>query len=164
MDNLYRVAKGIYSAKRFENTSGTARAMLANMDKEATPFERLYDFGRKAGAAEAVGSAAGMPGAGAAMTVATTLSAATKTPASKAADAMIAGPAFEDAIKEYAAERKGAATKALLKSKPYQDWLAAQPEANRTAIEATGIFSFLFGSQTTQLPEPDSQPLEQPKE
>ncbi len=161
MDSLYRVAKGIYSAKRWENTSGTARAMLANMDKDASAFQKLYDFGRKAGAAEAVGNAVGMPGAGTVMTVATALNAATKTPASKAADAMIAGPAFEDAIKEYAAGRQGAATTALIKSKPYQEWLSAQPKSNRMTIGAGGIFSFLFGRQTTEQPPLEEQPSSQ---
>lgn len=158
LDNLYRVAKGVYSAKRWENTSGTARAMLANMDKDASAFQKLYDFGRKAGAAEAVGNAVGMPGAGTVMTVATALNTATKTPASRAADAMIAGPAFEGAIREYAAGHQGPSTRALLSSKPYQAWLEAQPQSNRTAIGAGGIFSYLFGQQTTEKPPLEAQP------
>jgi len=158
LDNLYQVAKGIYSAKRWENTSGTARAMLANMDKDASALSKLYDFGRKAGAAEAAGNAVGMPGAGTVMTVATTLAQGAKTPATKAADVMITSPAFEAAIQEHAKEMRGPATKALMQSKAYQKWLSEQPQSERLTIAATGLFSWLFGAQSTDTPPLTTQP------
>lgn len=158
LDNLYRVAKGVYSAKKWENTSGTARAMLANMDKDASALSKLYDFGRKAGAAEAAGNAVGMPGAGTVMTVATTLASNAKAPASKAADALIASPAFEEAVIEYAKGERREAGARLMRSKMYQNWLAEQPESVRSTVGATGLFSWLFGSQATDTPPTTEAP------
>jgi hypothetical protein len=162
LENLYRMAKGVYGAKKWENTSGTARAMLANMDKDPSTLTKLYDFGRKAGAAETMGNAVGVPGVGTAVTVATTLAAGAKTPASKAADALISSPAFEDAVIEYAKGDSRKAGEKLMQSKMYQKWLAEQPESIRLRVGATGLFSWLFGSQSTDTPTPTEQPSSPP--
>lgn len=41
-DMIFNVANGIYRAKAFENKSGTARAILASMDKDLGAIKKIY--------------------------------------------------------------------------------------------------------------------------
>jgi hypothetical protein len=157
IDNLYQVAKGVYGAKRWENTSGTARAMLAAMDKDPGVLTKLWQVGKAAGVTEAASSSMGAPGVGTAVTIASTVMGAKKSAATKAADELVASPMFEAALTKYA---RGENTQQFLGSKAYQNWVKAQPEPIAARVASMGFFAWLF-AQPTEPQQPVIEPLGQ---
>lgn len=161
IDTLYQVAKGIYGAKRWENTSGTARAMLVAMDKDPGLLAKLYDLGKTAGLTEAASSSVGAPGVGTAVTIASAAMSAKKSAATKAADELLASPQFLAAVNRYA---RGENTEKFLNSPSYKKWLNSQSEPIAARVASMGFFSWLFAEPNglPAQPEGSSTQAQQP--
>lgn len=139
-----RVTTGLYRAKALENTSRTARDILAALDNGGM-LSKIYDVGKKVAAAEGMSSSVGLPGAGTAGVVGSVLSkGATK--ATQAADEMLASEAFRDAVRKAAAGDSAGAQKAMLETPEYKAWLETRSPGIKTKIAAVGVIPFLTGS------------------
>lgn len=145
-DMIGRVATGIYRAKGLENVSRSARDVIAALESGGL-IERMYGIGKRAAAAEGVSTAAGIPGVGAAVTVANAI-AEKATPAVEAADALLASRQFQRAVQSHAAGASNQAESALKNSPQYERWLRAQNATIRAEIAAIGFIPWLL--QTNQ--------------
>ncbi len=135
------VAKGIYRSKSLENTSKTARDLISAMD-DGGIFAKVYSVGRKAVVAEGVSTSLGMPGAGSAAIIASTLSKA-KTPATQAADTLLTSPAFKRAIDVAAKGNLPAAERIMQRSPQFKKWASYADKSTLKAIAATGFIGWL---------------------
>lgn len=139
-----RVTTGLYRAKALENTSRTARDILAALDNGGM-LSKIYDVGKKVAAAEGMSSSVGLPGAGTAGVVGSVLSkGATK--ATKAADEMLASEGFREAVRQAAAGNSQKAQAMMQETPEYKAWLEAQSPGIKTKIAAIGVIPFLTGS------------------
>lgn len=139
-----RVTTGLYRAKALENTSRTARDILAALDNGGM-LSKIYDVGKKVAAAEGMSSSVGLPGAGTAGVVGSVLSkGATK--ATKAADEMLASEGFREAVRQAAAGNSQKAQAMMQETPEYKAWLEAQSPGIKTKIAAVGVIPFLTGS------------------
>lgn len=93
LTNLYKASKGISLATRERITTGRIQAVSEEILKGDSLLGRVFDAAKKSGAAEAVTSSIGLPGAGVAAGIASALTKG-KTSAMKAADALINSPEF----------------------------------------------------------------------
>lgn len=142
-DDLGKVADALYRAKAQENVSKTARDVLAALDSPNT-IARIYDVGRKVAAAEGVTSSAGVPGAGTAGVLASTLT-RPKTAASEAADAFISSPQFKAAIEMIASGNVKSAEKMAMSGKAFKEWITTVPPKSQQAIATVGFIGWLTG-------------------
>ncbi len=142
-DMIGRVATGIYKSKALENSSKTARDVLAALD-DGGMLAKLYSVGKKVVAAEGVSSSVGLPGVGTAATVASEMA---KAPSSvtKVADELLTSAAFRDAVIESAAG-KGAKQAKLVNTPEYNRWLKAQNPSIKAEIGAIGFIPWLTSS------------------
>ena len=142
-NTIGRVATGIYGAKALENTSRSARDIIAAMD-DGGMFGRLYGAGKQVAVAEGISSAVGLPGVGAAGVIGSALVKG-RTPATKAADELLTSPAFKDAVIE-SAVGSGAKQARLLNTPEYNRWLDAQNPSIKKEIAAIGFIPWLTNS------------------
>jgi hypothetical protein len=141
-DMIGRVATGIYRAKGLENTSRSARDVIAALESGGL-IEKIYGVGKRSLAAEGVSSTVGLPGIGTAVTVANAI-AEKATPAVEAADALLASRQFQRAIQSHAAGAVNEAELALKNSPQYQQWLRAQNANIRADVVAMGLIPWLL--------------------
>lgn len=120
LTNLYKASKGISAATRERITTGRIQAVEAELLKGDSLMGRIFDIAKKSGAAEAVTSSLGLPGAGVAAGIASALTRG-KTSAMKAADALINSPEFIAAARN--ASKQNVAK--LAKSKPFSAFIRA---------------------------------------
>jgi hypothetical protein len=120
LTNLYKASKGISAATRERITTGRIQAVEAELLKGDSLMGRIFDIAKKSGAAEAVTSSLGLPGAGVAAGIASALTRG-KTSAMKAADALINSPEFIAAARN--ASKQNVAK--LAKSKPFSAFVRA---------------------------------------
>lgn len=120
LTNLYKASKGISAATRERITTGRIQAVEAELLKGDSLMGRIFDIAKKSGAAEAVTSSLGLPGAGVAAGIASALTKG-KTSAMKAADALINSPEFIAAARN--ASKQNVAK--LAKSKPFSAFIRA---------------------------------------
>jgi hypothetical protein len=147
MDDIYAVSKGFFGAKRFENTSNTARTALINFDKGGW-VDKLYGTAKKAGAAEAIAMTAGIPPGAASGATAIYGVLSKNTPRTQAADALLRSPKFREALKALA--RGGdmkAADDAVRTTRIFREWLEYQPPGVATSIASIGFVPWLIQSQ-----------------
>ncbi|WP_146000653.1 hypothetical protein [Chimaeribacter coloradensis] len=154
LHDLYIVANGIRTAKTNEITTGRIQSLLDQFDKDGGMISKIYDVGRKATAAEGVTSSIGLPGAGAASVIASTISRA-KTARTVAADKLIASREFRNAARLMAgadsirlANAKQAAERALVRSQQYQRWAATLTTREQQAIAKVGLINWLNGTDS----------------
>lgn len=120
LTNLYKASKGISAATRERITTGRIQAVEAELLKGDSLMGRIFDIAKKSGAAEAVTSSLGLPGAGVAAGIASALTRG-KTSAMKAADALINSPEFIAAARD--ASKQNVAK--LAKSRPFGAFIRA---------------------------------------
>lgn len=151
LHDLYTVANGIRTAKSSEITTGRIQALLDQFDKDGGMVSKIYDIGKRAAAAEGVTSAIGLPGAGTASVIASSLS-RTKTARTVAADRLISSHEFRNAARLMAGSdtsriqgARKAAEQALQRSLRYQKWAATLEPRERQAIAKVGLLNWLGG-------------------
>ena len=139
-----KVATGIYRSKALENNSRTARDIIAAMD-DGGMFEKIYGVGKQIAGAEAVSTSVGLPGAGSAGVIGAAL-AKKRTPATQAADELIASGRFSHAVK-VAATGKVDRAEAIIKNSPtYKKWARYLPKPELDKITARGFIPWLIAS------------------
>ena len=119
--DLYKVAKGISLASRERITTGRIQAIQNEFQRADGLTEAIYKIAgkvSKGAAAEAVSSTMGLPGAGMAAALHSALTEG-KTPAIKAADALLASPEFAESVKLAANGNTSQASSRLAYSKPF---------------------------------------------
>jgi len=140
-DDISAVTTTIFRAKSRENSSRTARDVLAALNEE-TFLRRLYEGGKQTATAEGVASAAGVPGGGSIVA----RNVRQRTVASEAADDLLASPALRKAINQVAQGDVARAEIELGKSAAFKEWLEVRPGAARQ-IAALGFFAWITGEQ-----------------
>jgi hypothetical protein len=120
LTNLYKASKGISAATRERITTGRIQAVEAELLKGDSLMGRIFDIAKKSGAAEAVTSSLGLPGAGVAAGIASALTKG-KTSAMKAADALINSPEFIAAARNASKQN----VQKLARSKPFASFVKA---------------------------------------
>ena len=149
-DLIGRVATGLYKSKAMENTSKTARDVIAAMDQGGM-FNKIYGVTKRVAAAESLTTTAGFPGAGAS-SVLTAALVRPKTAATVAADKLLTSPKFAAAVKAKAAGRKAA----IENSPEYKQWYKYRSKKERDDIGRLGFMGWLIASD--QLVTPQEEP------
>jgi len=129
-DMIFNVANGIYRAKAFENKSGTARAMLASMDKDLGLIKKVY-----AATKLLVGQTPGirlfddiLPDI---------------TPATKKADKFLASSQFARALQEAARGNVERANQTI-KSKAFTEFVKVLDAGTKQDIARNGFMNWLI--------------------
>jgi len=129
-DMIFNVANGIYRAKAFENKSGTARAMLASMDKDLGLIKKVYSATKLL-----VGQTPGirlfddiLPDI---------------TPATKKADKFLASSQFARALQE-AARGNGERANQTIKSKAFTEFVKVLDAGTKQDIARNGFMNWLL--------------------
>lgn len=120
LSDLYRVSKSVGMATKERITTGRIQAVMDELKGGEGLLTRVYDAAKRNIVGATVGTAAGSvmgPGVGAA--IASALSRGAKPSALKAADALIASPEFQQAVKQAAAGESKQAAVRLAYSKPF---------------------------------------------
>jgi hypothetical protein len=139
-DKIGKVATGIFKSKALENTSRTARDVVAAMN-DAGMFGRIYGVGRRA--------AGILPGVRAANIAESML--VGKTPITDAADEFITSRAFSQAIEKAAKTGNAKAADQILKgNKSYNKWLGHLDSTDAALITSIGFIPWVTGQ--TQSP------------
>jgi hypothetical protein len=125
LSNLYRVSKGISLSTREAITTGRLTTGMEVIKERMAQADNLlstiYGIAKRSAVGslmEAVTTPLGLPGAGIAAAVASALTKG-KTPALQAADALLASPEFEQAVRMAATGQTKAAASRLAYSKPF---------------------------------------------
>ena len=139
-DLIGSVATGLYKSKALENTSKTARDVIAAMDQGGL-FKKVYRVASGVGAAELIGSSIGFPGAGASSAL-TAAFLTPKTAATVAADALLTSPKFSAAVKAAAAGKKSG----IENSPEYKKWYKYRSKKDRDDIGKLGFMGWLIAS------------------
>jgi hypothetical protein len=156
MDNIYKVSAGLKRALRFQNTSGTARGVLVNLDKGGW-LDRVYGVAAKSGAAELAAAKLGVPvpPGTATLAIGALESMMTRTPRSEAADQLLRSPKFRDAL--VAVARKNGAKEAddaLRGTRVFREWLELQEPGVASAIAGTGFVPWLVADDEVDAEAP----------
>ncbi len=133
-NKIGRVASGIYKSKALENTSRTARDIIAAMEDGGL-------FGKVLAAGERMTP---LPGTGTSL-VGIGSGLLRKTPATMAADNFITSPAFRKAIET--AARGGDAEKIISKSQLFKKWLKTVSPNEAAQITSVGFISWVTGQE-----------------
>jgi hypothetical protein len=147
-DMIGRVTTGLYQAKALENTSRTARDVIAAMD-DGRLLSKLYGIGTRIAAAEGVSTAIGLPGAGTAGVVGSILT-RTAPKASQLADELLASEQFTNAVKTYASGAGKTAQARLQNTPEYNAWLDAQNPSVKAEVATIGLIPWLAGSSQSE--------------
>lgn len=140
-DRIGKVATGIFKSKALENTSRTARDVVAAMD-DAGMFGRIYGAGRRA--------ARVLPGVRAADIAESMV--VGRTPVTTAADEFITSRAFRQAVEKAARTGKAKAADQILRNnKSYNKWLGRIDSTDAALISSIGFIPWVTGQ--TQPPE-----------
>jgi len=143
-NDLGKVTTGIFKAKKFENVSGTGRAIIAAFNN-GNIFQKI--IGTKTGkfALEVPGAAIGLPpGTSTALGFGSDLLARSKGPKTKAIDDFLTSPAFKQSL-ENAALGNEVVAEAITKTRVFKNWLTAQPPAIKGEIAAIGFIPWVTG-------------------
>lgn len=180
LDDIYAVAKGIRDASRERVTTGRISTLNEYFADDNGLLGKLWDVGKKAGAAEGVTTTAGIPGVGAAAVLASAMS-KERTPLQQAADQLLAGPKLRSAIEAHikaggktagAAGVKARLAEVALKRDPaYLRWLSHLSGGAKTKVATVGPLNYLLqreGDEEAEdavfetLQKPDGKPFQAP--
>ena len=133
LNDLYKVSNGISKATKERITTGRIQAVKDEIQGVDSLMSNIYDVAKKSIGAEAITSAAGLPGAGVSASIASALTKG-KTNILKAADELIASPEFLEAAKRVGTKGQDQAIKKLARSKKMTKFMrtadiATSPEA-----------------------------------
>lgn len=145
LDDMYKVIRGIEEANRkdLNNSSGSARAVIAAMDNPETLLHKVYSTGAKAAAAESLSTPVGLPGAGAVGVIISSVRSGSKK-ATQAADEMLTSPAFKKAVSDYLKGQEEKGNRTLETSPQYRRWLGnVDPQVKREILRQ-GALSYLI--------------------
>lgn len=147
LDDIAIVAKGMRDANKERITTGRIQSLMENFANEGGMLSKLYGVGKKVAVAEGAGSAIGIPGAGTAGVIASVMS-KEKTPLMKAADELLSGQQFKNAVSDFAkaggeGKKAKAAEEALKKTAPYKAWFSKLDKAQKAAVRSNGALVWL---------------------
>ncbi|MGL5280660.1 MAG: hypothetical protein ACRC8W_02765 [Plesiomonas shigelloides] len=148
LQDIATVATGIRNAKSKEITTGRVQALLDNFNSDSGFLSKLYDVGKKAAAAEGLTSAIGIPGAGAASAVVSTLM-APKTKRTVLADELLSSPEFRGIVRKVVAggvesySARKAAENAIMKSRKFKEWEKTLSRKEARDIQRLGFIAWL---------------------
>lgn len=138
-NDLGKVATGIFKAKKFENVSGTGRAIIAAFNN-GNILQKVIESGVARGTARVV------PGGGiAADLVSSSLRGARGEQTKKAID-FLTSPAFIRSLEDAALGNRVSAEK-ITNTKVFKNWLTAQSPDIKTEIAAIGFIPWLVGER-----------------
>jgi hypothetical protein len=134
-NDIGKVATGIFKSKRFENTSGTGRAIIAAMNN-GNVIEKVIESGIVRGASRVV------PGGGIGTDlISSTLRGARGEQTKKAID-FLTSPEFIKSLQD--ASRGNAVTaERINRTKVFKDWVNAKPPEIKTEIATIGFIPWL---------------------
>jgi hypothetical protein len=163
LDDIATVARGMREASKERITTGRLNSisLLQNFAEEGGLLSKLYDVGKKVGAAEGVTSSLGFPGAGT-VGVMTKVFSKEKEPIKDAAENLIASPKFRDAIYTATATdgaqlgRMRAREAQLERTLAYKKWFAAVGENAKAQIRSVGPVAYFT---TNAAPSPEAVEL-----
>lgn len=127
LSDLYRVSKGISSASKERIVTGRIQAVMQDLNGADSLISNLYSLAKRSAVAvpaEAASTAMGMPGAGMSAAIASALTKG-KTPAVKAADALISSSEFIELAKQAGKPGEKAARLRLVHFKPFTNYARA---------------------------------------
>ena len=137
VDDLYKVAKGVFGSQARSNNSRTARDMMVAMSAKEGFIRRL-----QGAAASTAMTASGVRGGGA---IGMLFSQNPNT-FSKRAEALLASPKFVSMAEAgFGAKNLKAAENSLSKTYAYKEWIKAQPQETQAFIAGQGLFRYIFG-------------------
>ncbi len=157
LHDIYTVAKGMRDASKERITTGRITALLDNFADDNGMLGKLWDVGKKVGAAEGVTSGLGIPGAGTVGVLASTLG-RQKTPIAEAAGNLLASPRFRETVNAHvrsggtAAANVAAQEKRLMRTPVYQKWAAALGDEAKARVAAVGPLAYLTTSSAAAAP------------
>jgi len=149
-EKIGKVATGIFRSKALENTSRTARDLIAAMD-DGGMFAKIYQNTGQIVAAEGLTSSFGATGLGTTFVV---LKAFWKgrTTATEAADSLLTSPRFSKAI-EMAANGNIQGSNALMRgTAAFQNWLRTLSPNDAAQVAAVGLIPWLLEDVPTSPP------------
>lgn len=162
LDDIATVARGMREASKERITTGRLNSLkiLEDYAEEGGLLSKVWDVGKKVGAAEGATSALGFPGAGTVGVMAKVL-ATEKQPINQAAEKLMGSQRFKDAI--YAATntdgaqigRMQAREAQLMRTLAYKNWFAQLGESAKAQIGAVGPLAYLISPAR---PEPVELP------
>jgi len=136
-NDLGKVATGIFKAKKFENVSGTGRAIIAAMN-DGGIIEKVIESGVVRGVSRVT------PSLG---LIANTISGGirkAKTEGTDKAIDLLTSPAFKQSLEDAALGNRVRAER-IQRTKAFKDWLTAQPPDIKTEIAAIGFIPWVTG-------------------
>jgi hypothetical protein len=148
LDDIYTVAKGMRDASKERITTGRITALLDNFANDGGMLGKLWDVGKKVGAAEGVTSGLGLPGAGTVGVIASTLN-KQKTPIAEAAGKLLSSQRFKDTVNAFArsggtgAANITAQERRLMRTPVYKKWAAALGEESKARVATVGPLVYL---------------------
>ena len=126
LSDLYRVSKSVSMATKERITTGRIQAVTDELKGGEGLLSRVYDAAKRNAISMGAGTVAGdMLGPGVGAAIASALSRGAKPSAIKAADALIASPEFQQAVKQAASGEVKQASTRLAYSKPFTKFVRA---------------------------------------
>lgn len=126
LSDLYRVSKSIGMATKERITTGRIQAVTEELKGGEGLLSRVYDAAKRNAISMGAGTVAGgMLGPGVGAAIASALSRGAKPSVMKAADALIASPEFQQAVKQAATGETKQAAVRLAYSKPFTKFVRA---------------------------------------
>jgi len=130
------------------NPSGSAAGIIKAFD-ELTAFQKIYDVGKKALAAEGVSTSIGIPGAGTAGVVGAFLS-KSRTPIIEQADIMLSSPTFQRAVNKAIEGDFSTANQLIERSPEFKKWSAELNAQDARNLAKIGFFGWLIAEDDNE--------------
>ena len=134
-NDIGKVATGIFQSKRFENTSGTGRAIIAKFNNGEL-LGKIVESGVARGAARIV------PGGNVAVDAIATSLRGVKGEQTKKAIDFLTSPEFIKSLQD-ASKGNAVSAERIQRTKRFKEWLTAQPPDIKTEIAAIGFIPWL---------------------
>lgn len=151
LSDLYRVSKSIGMATKERITTGRIQAVTEELKGGEGLLSRVYDAAKRNAISMGAGTVAGgMLGPGVGAAIASALSRGAKPSAMKAADALIASPEFQQAVKQAATGEAKQAAVRLAYSKPFTKFVRAVGNPKEMTNRERWIMQALEASTNNQ--------------
>ena len=151
LSDLYRVSKSIGMATKERITTGRIQAVTDELKGGESLLSRVYDEAKRNAISMGAGTVAGgMLGPGVGSAIASALSRGAKPSAIKAADALIASPEFQQAVKQAASGESKQAAVRLAYSKPFTKFVRAVGNPKEMSNRERWILQAIEASSATQ--------------
>jgi len=141
-NDLGKVATGIFKAKKFENVSGTGRAIIAAFNN-GNILQKVIESGVARGAARIV------PGGGISADLASSFLRGARGEQTKKAIDFLTSPAFIKSLQD-AAVGNSVSAERITNTKVFKNWITAQRPEIKTEIAAIGFIPWLTQQRTIE--------------